>query len=95
MANIAAPAFQRLQEYIAIGVFAVVYALIIGRNRFGIPIWAAMRIGAALMIGLQVIIIEATESRGVQAFSFVEFFKVGSMVTAVNLAIYFAFIVLI
>jgi Na+/H+ antiporter NhaD/arsenite permease-like protein len=54
-----------------------------------------MLIGAALMIGLQVIIIEATESRGVQAFSFVEFFKVGSMVTAVNLAIYFAFIVLI
>lgn len=48
-----------MQEYIAIGVFAVVYTLIIGRRRFGVPIWAAMLIGAALMIGLQVIGVEA------------------------------------
>jgi Na+/H+ antiporter NhaD/arsenite permease-like protein len=48
-----------MQEYIAIGVFAVVYALIIGRRRFGVPRWAAMLIGAALMIGLQVIGVEA------------------------------------
>jgi Na+/H+ antiporter NhaD/arsenite permease-like protein len=48
-----------VQEYIAIGVFAVVYTLIIGRRRFGIPIWAAMLIGAALMIGLQVIGVQA------------------------------------
>jgi Na+/H+ antiporter NhaD/arsenite permease-like protein len=48
-----------MQEYIAIGVFALVYTLIIGRGRFGIPIWAAMLIGAALMIGLQVIGVEA------------------------------------
>src|SRR5947208_15263420 len=48
-----------MQEYIALGVFAAVYTLIIGRKRFGIPIWAAMLIGAALMIGLQVIGIEA------------------------------------
>lgn len=48
-----------MQEYIAIGVFAVVYALIIGRRRFGVPIWAAMLIGAALMIGLQIIGVEA------------------------------------
>jgi di/tricarboxylate transporter len=32
----------------------LVYALIIGRRRLGIPIWAAMLAGAALMIGLQV-----------------------------------------
>jgi len=48
-----------MQEYIALGVFAAVYTLIIGRKRFGIPIWAAMLIGAALMIGLQVIGVEA------------------------------------
>lgn len=48
-----------MQEYIAIGVFAVVYTLIIGRRRFGVPIWVAMLIGAALMIGLQVIGVQA------------------------------------
>jgi len=48
-----------MQDYIAIGVFAVVYTLIIGRTRFGVPIWAAMLIGAALMIGLQVIGVQA------------------------------------
>lgn len=48
-----------MHEYTAIGVFAVVYILIIGRRRFGVPIWAAMLIGAALMIGLQVIGVEA------------------------------------
>ncbi len=44
-----------MQEYVALGVFAVVYVLIIGRRRFGVPIWTAMLVGAALMIGLQVI----------------------------------------
>ena len=44
-----------MQEYIALGVFGLMYALIIGRKRFGVPIWAAMLIGAALMVGLQVI----------------------------------------
>jgi Na+/H+ antiporter NhaD/arsenite permease-like protein len=48
-----------MQEYVALGVFAVVYGLIIARRRFGIPIWAAMLIGAALMIGLQVIGVQA------------------------------------
>jgi Na+/H+ antiporter NhaD/arsenite permease-like protein len=43
-----------MQEYVALGVFAAVYVLIIGRRRFGVPIWAAMLIGAALMVGLQV-----------------------------------------
>jgi Na+/H+ antiporter NhaD/arsenite permease-like protein len=48
-----------MQEYIALAVFGVVYTLIIGRRRFGIPIWTAMLIGAALMVGLQVIDVEA------------------------------------
>jgi Na+/H+ antiporter NhaD/arsenite permease-like protein len=48
-----------MQEYVALAVFGVVYALIIGRRRIGIPIWTAMLIGAALMVGLQVINVEA------------------------------------
>lgn len=48
------PCPTAVQEYVALGVFAVVYILIIGRRRFGIPIWTAMLIGAALMVGLQV-----------------------------------------
>jgi Na+/H+ antiporter NhaD/arsenite permease-like protein len=43
-----------VQEYVAMAVFALVYALIIGRRRLGIPIWVSMLAGAALMIGLQV-----------------------------------------
>ncbi len=48
-----------MQEYVALGVFGVVYALIIGRRRLGMPIWAAMLIGAGLMVGLQVLSIKA------------------------------------
>ncbi|MDC8453788.1 MAG: anion transporter, partial [Candidatus Nitrosotalea sp.] len=39
-----------------------------------------------------VIIIQAAESRGVRAFSFLEFFKIGSVVTVVNLAVYYMFL---
>jgi Na+/H+ antiporter NhaD/arsenite permease-like protein len=42
-----------------------------------------------------IIIIEAAESRGVNAFSFLEFSKIGSIVTAANIAVYYLFIVLI
>jgi len=48
-----------VQEFVALAVFGLVYALIIGRSRFGIPIWTAMLIGAALMTALQVITVEA------------------------------------
>ncbi|HZC88675.1 MAG TPA: SLC13 family permease, partial [Nitrososphaera sp.] len=48
-----------MKEYIALGVFAVVYILIIGRRRFGIPLWTAMLIGAALMVSLQILSINA------------------------------------
>jgi Na+/H+ antiporter NhaD/arsenite permease-like protein len=48
-----------VQEYIALAIFALVYILIIGRRRFNVPIWAAMLIGAALMVGLQVTSIDA------------------------------------
>jgi Na+/H+ antiporter NhaD/arsenite permease-like protein len=42
-----------------------------------------------------IIIIEAAERRGAKAFTFVEFFKIGAVVTAVNIAIYYLFIVII
>jgi Na+/H+ antiporter NhaD/arsenite permease-like protein len=42
-----------------------------------------------------IIIIEAAESKGLRAFSFFEFLKIGAIVTAVNIAIYYLFIVLL
>jgi Na+/H+ antiporter NhaD/arsenite permease-like protein len=51
---------QQEQSIIAITIFAVVYFLIIfGRRRFDIPIWTSMLIGAALMIGFQIISIQS------------------------------------
>ena len=45
--------------YIASGVLALVFFLIIGRSRLNnIPIWTSMLIGAGLLVGLQVISIE-------------------------------------
>jgi Na+/H+ antiporter NhaD/arsenite permease-like protein len=48
-----------VHEYAALAVFGVVYVLLIGRGRFGIPIWTAMLVGASLMLVLQVISIQA------------------------------------
>jgi Na+/H+ antiporter NhaD/arsenite permease-like protein len=42
-----------------------------------------------------IIIIQAAESRGIKAFTFMEFFKIGSLVTVVNMVVYYAFIVLV
>jgi Na+/H+ antiporter NhaD/arsenite permease-like protein len=39
-----------------------------------------------------IIIIEASESRGVKAFSYIKFLKIGFIVTLTNLAIYYLFI---
>ena len=39
-----------------------------------------------------IIIIEAAESRGVKAFSYSEFLKIGSIVTVANLVVYYLFI---
>jgi Na+/H+ antiporter NhaD/arsenite permease-like protein len=51
--------FEWIQGYLAIGIFGLVFLLIAGRSKFGIPAWAAMLIGAGLMIGLQVISVES------------------------------------
>lgn len=50
---------MHLNEFVAIGVFVIVFFLIVERRRLNnIPIWTSMLIGAALMIGLQVISLE-------------------------------------
>jgi len=50
---------MHLNEFVAIGVFVIVFFLIVERRRFNnIPIWTSMLIGAALMVGLQIISIE-------------------------------------
>ncbi|MDE1818196.1 MAG: citrate transporter [Thaumarchaeota archaeon] len=40
-----------------------------------------------------VIIIQSAESKGVKAFTFIEFFKIGMLITLVNLLVYYGFIV--
>ena len=47
-----------MKEYIAIAIFAITYVLIVGRIRFKVPIWAAMLIGATLMLAFQIIGLE-------------------------------------
>ncbi|MGB9124923.1 MAG: SLC13 family permease [Nitrosotalea sp.] len=47
-----------MKEYIAIVIFAITYILIVGRIRFKIPIWAAMLIGATLMLAFKIIGLE-------------------------------------
>jgi Na+/H+ antiporter NhaD/arsenite permease-like protein len=39
-----------------------------------------------------IIVIEAAESRGIKTFTFFEFFKIGGIVTLVNIVIYYLFI---
>lgn len=74
-----------MQEYVALGIFAVVYVLIICRRRFGIPIWTSMLIGAALMIGLQVIgIPDALKAINLEILAFL--FGMFSIVSALERA---------
>lgn len=83
------------------GMFSIVSAL----DRAGVLQRVAARMLAAastiagnltiLGAASNVIIIEGAEARGVRAFSFLEFFKVGGLVTATNLAVHYLFIVLI
>jgi Na+/H+ antiporter NhaD/arsenite permease-like protein len=73
------------QQYIAISIFAVVYALIlVGRTRrYHIPIWVSMLIGAFLMIVFQVIGLEsAFKSINLDVIGFL--FGMFSIVTALD-----------
>jgi Na+/H+ antiporter NhaD/arsenite permease-like protein len=72
-----------MQEYAALAVFGLVYILIIGRRRFGVPIWAAMLTGAALMVGLQVIgVTDAFKAVNLEVIAFL--FGMFSLVSALE-----------
>jgi Na+/H+ antiporter NhaD/arsenite permease-like protein len=76
-----------LQQYIAITIFAGVYALIIlGRTRrYHIPIWVSMLIGAFFMIVFQVIGLEAAfKSINLDVIGFL--FGMFSIVTALDIS---------
>lgn len=74
-----------MQEYVALAVFSVVYVLIIGRRRFGVPIWVAMLIGAALMVGLQVTTVQgAYDAVNLEVIAFL--FGMFSIVSALERA---------
>jgi Na+/H+ antiporter NhaD/arsenite permease-like protein len=42
-----------------------------------------------------IIIIESAESRGIKAFTFFEYLKIGTVVTSANIVVYYLFIVLL
>lgn len=72
-----------MKEYIAIAIFAITYTLIVGRIRFKVPIWAAMLIGAVLMLVFQVIGLEdAIKSIQLDVIMFL--FGMFSIVTALD-----------
>jgi Na+/H+ antiporter NhaD/arsenite permease-like protein len=72
-----------VREYIAIGVFVLVYFLIVTRTRFHIPIWTSMVIGAVLMVGLGVISIkDAIRSINLNVIAFL--FGMFSIVTGLD-----------
>ncbi len=74
-----------MNEYISLAIFIFVYILIVGRIRFKIPIWAAMLIGAALMIVFQ-IISPASAFKSVQLDVIIFLFGMFSIVSALDKA---------
>ncbi|MDE1762910.1 MAG: citrate transporter [Thaumarchaeota archaeon] len=72
-------------EYVSLAIFVFVYALIVGRVRFKIPIWASMLIGAVLMIGFQVISPESA-FKSVQLDVIMFLFGMFSIVSALDRA---------
>jgi len=74
-----------VNEYVSLAIFAFVYVLIVGRIRFRIPIWTSMLIGAALMIGFQVISPESA-FKSVQIDVIMFLFGMFSIVSALDRA---------
>ncbi len=71
--------------YISLAIFVFVYVLIVGRIRFKVPIWTSMLIGAALMIGFQVIS-PATAFKAVQLDVIMFLFGMFSIVSGLDKA---------
>lgn len=74
-----------MKEYISLAIFVFIYILIIGRIRFKIPIWTSMLIGAALMIGFQIISPESA-FKAVQLDVIMFLFSMFSIVSALEKA---------
>jgi Na+/H+ antiporter NhaD/arsenite permease-like protein len=72
--------------YTVMSIFAIVYFLIIfGRKKFKIPIWTSMLIGAALMVGFQIISIDsAFKSINLDVIGFL--FGMFSIVSALDIS---------
>jgi len=86
--------------------FVALYNFVMLNNGFGgdahISQWmmlasASTIAGNLTILGAasNIIIIDIAESKNIKAFTFVEFFKIGGLVTLVNLAIYYLFIALV
>lgn len=83
--------------------FISIYSLVMRENGFTahhvdqwIMLAASSTVAGNLTIlgaASNVIIIEAAESRGIRAFTFLEFLKIGSLVTLINILIYYIFII--
>lgn len=83
--------------------FAALYNLVMLNNGFGgnahtsqwLMLASASTIAGNLTIlgaASNIIIIDVTESKNIKAFTFVQFFKIGAIVTLANIGIYFLFI---
>ncbi|MDE1861649.1 MAG: citrate transporter [Thaumarchaeota archaeon] len=85
--------------------FVSLYHYVMFQNGFtGADVSSWMMLAAAstvagnltiLAAASNIIIIQASESRKIKAFTLLEFVKVGSVVTAVNLAVYYVFLLLV
>lgn len=74
-----------MNEYVSLAIFIFVYILIVGRIKFKVPIWVSMLIGAALMIGFQVISPESA-FKAVQLDVIMFLFGMFSIVSALDKA---------
>jgi Na+/H+ antiporter NhaD/arsenite permease-like protein len=84
--------------------FVSLYHYVMAQNGFtGTNVSSWMMLAAAstvagnltiLAAASNIIIIQASESRGIKAFTFFEFLKIGSLVTVANLLVYYLFLTL-
>ncbi|MDE1765194.1 MAG: citrate transporter [Thaumarchaeota archaeon] len=85
--------------------FVSLYHYVMVQNGFtGADVSSWMMLAAAstiagnltiLAAASNIIIIQASESRGIRAFTFLEFLKIGALVTLVNILVYYLFILVI
>lgn len=72
-----------MKEYIALAIFAMVYAMIVSRIKLKIPIWVVMSIGAVLMLVFQTIDLESA-AKSIQLDVILFLFGMFSIVSALD-----------